>query len=84
MPFEKGRKKTGGRKKGRENMITQEIRLLLKGIVADEVSNLSKLFPELEPKQRVELLIKLLPYILPKLDIIQLLPEEWGDSIFLK
>ncbi len=46
--------------------MTKEIRLALKNILAKEVSLLPKHLDELKPKERIELLIKLLPYTLPK------------------
>ena len=59
--------KTGGRTAGTENKTTKEIRAVLKEVVNDELSNIESLLCELQPKERIELIIKLMPFVLPKL-----------------
>lgn len=61
----KGRK-TGGREKGTPNKLTKELRAVLKDLLHQEFEELPNHFEGLEPKERIELLIKLLPYALPK------------------
>jgi hypothetical protein len=63
-------KKTGGRVAGTPNKITIELRRTLKGIVANELESLPETLGDLPPKERLELLIKLLPFCLPKVDSI--------------
>jgi hypothetical protein len=63
-------KKTGGRVAGTPNKLTSELRTTLKGIIAGELGALPQTFEQLPPKERLELLIKLLPYCLPKVDSI--------------
>jgi hypothetical protein len=63
-------KKTGGRVAGTPNKITIELRKTLKGIVANELESLPETLGDLPPKERLELLIKLLPFCLPKVDSI--------------
>ena len=58
--------KYGGREKGTPNRITKELRSLLKDIMYDEIGALQERLDTLSPKDRVELLIKLMPYALPK------------------
>tara|TARA_B110000908_G_scaffold100451_1_gene118485 strand:+ start:185 stop:427 length:243 start_codon:yes stop_codon:yes gene_type:complete len=58
--------KYGGRQKGTPNKLTKELRSLLKDILYQELDELHEKFKLLEPKERIELLIKLMPYILPK------------------
>ena len=58
--------KTGGRELGTPNKTTSELRKVLKYMVDDELQNLQDNINELEPKERIELLIKLLPYVMPK------------------
>jgi hypothetical protein len=58
--------KYGGREKGTPNRITKELRSLLKDIMYDEIGALQEHLDTLSPKDRVELLIKLMPYALPK------------------
>ncbi|MDA9057537.1 hypothetical protein N9K49_06810 [Flavobacteriaceae bacterium] len=58
--------KYGGRQKGTPNRITKELRSLLKDVMYDEIGALKERLDALNPKERVELLIKLMPYALPK------------------
>ena len=65
-------KKHGGRAKGTPNKMTKELRASLKNILHDEMEQLPSHFEKLEPKERIELLIKILPYTLP-----QVKPEQY-------
>jgi hypothetical protein len=60
--------KTGGREAGTPNKLTKEIRAVLKNILHQEIELLSEHFQKLETKDRLELLVKLLPFALPKVD----------------
>jgi hypothetical protein len=60
--------KTGGRQKGTSNKITQDVRVLLKELVSKEITEIDKLLKDVEPKDRLEFIIKLLPYTLPKFE----------------
>lgn len=62
--------KTGGRQKGTPNVITKEVRETLKAIMVKELENLPGLMEQLEPKDRAELLTKMLPYVLPKVSSV--------------
>ena len=78
------RVKTGGRKLGTPNKVTSELRDSLKQVIDGELISLSERLEELEPKERVELLIKLLPYIMPKVQTVshtQDEPLDWGIRI---
>jgi len=59
--------KYGGRKKGTPNRLTKEVRAVLKELVFDEISQVHSHFEKLDPKERIELLIKLMPYVCPKI-----------------
>lgn len=59
-------KKYGGRKAGTPNRLTKELRAALKNILHQEIELLPNHFNKLEPKDRLELLVKLLPFALPK------------------
>jgi len=61
-------KKYGGREAGTPNKLTKELRATLKNILHQEIELLSDHFGKLEPKDRLELLVKLLPYALPKVE----------------
>ena len=58
--------KYGGREKGTPNRLTKELRTLLKDIFYQELEEIQERLELLKPKERLELLIKLMPYVLPK------------------
>ena len=58
--------KTGGRVKGTPNRLTKEMRLILKNVVGNELEHLNRHMEQLEPIDRLNLLLKLLPYVMPK------------------
>lgn len=62
--------KTGGRLKGTPNKLTKEIRVVLKKIMAEELKSIPEILNSLEPRERLELLIKLMPYVLPKIQSV--------------
>lgn len=64
--------KTGGRQKGVLNRTTSETKEVLKKIVNKELNGINSLLRKLEPKERIDALIKLLPYIVPKQNTIAL------------
>lgn len=55
-----------GRKKGTPNYTTQEIRKTIKSALENEFSNISNLLGTLSPKDRIEMIVKLLPFVIPK------------------
>ena len=59
--------KHGGRKKGTPNRLTKEVRAVLKEVVFNEMLEVETHFEKLDPKTRIELLIKLMPYVCPKI-----------------
>ena len=62
--------KYGGREKGTPNKLTKEIREILNDIIHKELEKVEENLHTLEPKQRIEILIKLMPYVLPKVESI--------------
>ena len=81
------RTKTGGRTKGTPNKITNELRESLKQVIDSELLSLSERLEDLEPKDRVELLIKLLPYIIPKVQTVSHTenePVDWSFKFWVK
>ena len=73
--------KHGGRQKGTPNIMTKELRSILKDILYQELEEVQERFKLLEPKERIELLIKLMPYALPKVTSISHTtnePLDWG------
>lgn len=61
------KEKTGGRQIGTPNKTTKETREILKVVVCDEIQKIPELIKRLTDKERIEVIIKLLPYILPKI-----------------
>ena len=59
--------KHGGRQKGTPNRMTKELRSVLKDILYQELEQIQVHLDSLKPKERIELLIKLMPYALPKI-----------------
>ena len=73
--------KYGGRQKGTPNIMTKELRSVLKDILYQELEEVQERFKLLEPKERIELLIKLMPYALPKVTSVSHTtnePLDWG------
>ncbi len=58
--------KFGGRTKGTPNRTTAETKELIQNVVSNELDNITELLNKLEPKERIDAVIKLLPYIVPK------------------
>ncbi len=74
-------KKYGGRQKGTPNRMTKELRSFLKDILYQELEKIQEHLETLKPKERVELLIKLMPYVLPKTTSVSHTinePLDWG------
>lgn len=61
-------KKYGGRQAGTPNKLTKEMRTALKNLVFDELIELPKLLDTLDAQTRLGVLIKLLPFVLPKVE----------------
>jgi len=62
--------KYGGRQKGTPNRMTKELRSVLKDVLYQELEQIQTHIDTLKPKERVELLIKLMPFVLPKVTSI--------------
>jgi hypothetical protein len=75
------KEKTGGREKGTPNKLTREIRDALKATLANEFERIPELLNELSSEKRLEYLIKLLPFVLPKVQPVEMNKgepnEEW-------
>lgn len=59
--------KTGGRKKGTTNLVSGTTKEMITQIITKELTRLPALFDLMEPKEKVDCIIKLLPYIMPKI-----------------
>ena len=63
-------KKFGGRQKGTPNKLTKELRSVLKDVLYEEIDRLPERLDELDTKDRLELLVKLMPFVFPKLQSV--------------
>ena len=64
-----------------EQKTTKEIRTVLKSVINKELLNIETLFEGLPPKERIELVIKLIPFVLPKVENVKASfgePTDWG------
>jgi len=75
-------KKYGGREKGTPNKSTAEAKELLNSVLSKELNKLGLLLGKLEPLERVNVIAKLLPYIVPKQvqQDITITPPEMTDE----
>lgn len=70
MGFEKGHEKQGGRKKGTPNKSTMELRAVLKEIIDSELEMLPNRLEQLSDKERLDVVIKLMPFALPRVKAV--------------
>ena len=75
-------KNFGGRTPGAVNRVTAEARQTLKLIFDDEISYLRHNLETLSTKDRIDVLVKILPFILPKLATETIIPEPQKDFYF--
>ena len=73
-------KKFGGRSKGTPNKTTAEAKQLLQNVVTKQIEKLETTLNKLEPVERVNALSKLLPYILPKKQDIEIIPPQMSPE----
>ena len=65
-------------------IITQDVRNRFKQILSDELNNLPELLEQLEPKERLNFICKMMPYILPKIDSVDYTRGEPDNFSFKK
>lgn len=73
MPREKGTAKTGGRTAGTPNRVTKQAKELLSGFIGDEAEHFKEAMAEIFRDDKplyAALYIKMLPYVLPKLNSV--------------
>lgn len=76
-------RKTGGRQAGTPNRITRELRETLKGVIALELDRVQDSLASLTPKERLDVLIRLMPYAMPRVDTINGKYDlSWSDDTF--
>lgn len=60
--------------KAKEQILTNDLRDKLKSIMQKEIERLPETLENLEPKERINILCKLLPYVFPKVEAVS--PKE--------
>ena len=65
--------------KTKEQILTSNLRDTLKNIMQNEIEQLPKTLESLEPKERVNLVCKLMPYVFPKVESVSLDKGELID-----
>lgn len=63
--------KTGGRSAGTPNKVTAQLRNELKEMISKELLEVPELLQGLSPVERLDYLIKLMPYCMPKVESIK-------------
>lgn len=82
MPFEKGRSKTGGKKKGQLSPKTLLLQEMFERHTYNPVDSLLRLIPELEPRDAAKVHLELIQYLFPKIKepiidpVIDITPEN--------
>ncbi len=64
----------------KEQVLTNGLRETLKAIMQKEIEMLPELFEKIDPKDRINLLCKLMPFVFPKVDTVhpnEGEPNEW-------
>jgi hypothetical protein len=70
MPFQKGHKKVGGKKKGTQNKATSEIKQAYKNLIENNLDNITiwlEQVAEKNPDRALGILIDLSEFVVPKL-----------------
>ena len=62
----RGIRNNEGRPKGAVNKTTAQTKKIIEKLVSSELKNIDSLLEQLEPKERVNALIKLLAFVIPK------------------
>lgn len=76
--------KTGGRTVGAVNKTTKETRELIQSIVSKQFEDIDDLLDKLEPKERIDAIIKLLPYVVPKQSELAITEPEQPKKLIIK
>ena len=73
--------KTGGRETGTPNRLTSEIRSVLKDMLFNELQSLPDRLDKLPDKDRIEIILKPMPFVCPKVETVSSDSDEplkWG------
>lgn len=56
--------------KTKEQVLTNNLRNVLKNVMQGEIEKLPETLNQLEPKEKLEILCKLMPFVFPKVETI--------------
>ena len=73
-----------GRPKGTPNVITREVREILKAVIASELEKLPVYLAAMDDSKRIDVVLRLMPYVLPKVEPVKVQygePIDWTDGI---
>ena len=65
----------------KEQVLTKNLRTQLKEMLQDEIKEIPKLLKELDTKERLNVLCRLLPYVLPRVESVNFSlgePTDWS------
>jgi hypothetical protein len=67
--------------KAKEQILTNDLRDKLKSIMQKEIEKLPETLEALEPKERINIICKLMPFVFPKVEAVHPEngePDKWG------
>ncbi len=64
--------------KEKEQVVTKDLRETLKGIMQNEIEKLPEYLDGLEPKEKLNVICKLMPYVFPK---VQTVSSSQGEPL---
>ena len=59
-----------------KQVVTTDLRQILKGLMQKEIERLPELLEQLEPKERINVLCKIMPFVFPKVEAVSHLQGE--------
>ena len=80
----KGTRNVNGRPKGALNKNTAQTKAMLKEFVDKQLDKFEETFDKLEPKEQAELVVKMLPYCIPRQSDILITENEPPKKIVIK
>ena len=66
--------------KAKEQILTNDLRGLLKTVMQNEIEKLPETLNQLEPRERLNIVCRLMPFVFPKVEAVSLLegePLQW-------
>lgn len=69
-------------KKAKQPILTSSLRTDLKTIMQAEIQKIPELMEQLEPKERINAILKMMPYMFPRVVSVSLTEgEPWKDPL---